>query len=763
MGNIYLLLCDNGDVPSGWTEISSSYHNRLLMLGTYSFLSTGGSETHTHNATTKTSLASGGASNSAVSSGFSVNIGYSNHTHTASSAAQSLDAGTGTSWPFYKNYRMIYKNINDFNGVVPANVACLRGSLPSSSEPDYDHWVWDENADCYIRIAASYGGTGGADNHTHPTTLGWNTQVLSTTQKSDGSVSFVKGSIIHGHTSTGITSQGADHTYKWWGAGVCKVTEQTNGFPAGSYAWFDDSVSSAWTAVSSSYNGYFCKNRGSANRTVAQGGTDNTHTHEVTGDSGTISSGTSQVAAGGSSAGVLYSHVHAITGGVFESVLPVPPYVVLRLASIDETLAPMQTRTKTYDMDLVLKKINSKTYTSDLLVKKLNINKTYAMDLLIKKNGITKSIDSDILIKKACIESFNADILLKKFGINKTYQLDILLAKHYIKTYQIDILLLEKGITKGYSIDLLLKKSYIKTYTSDLLLKRLGIDKSYIMDLLIKKNEIIKSMNIDILVKKSFVKIYNIDILLKNLNNKVYQLDILLAKRYSKIYQVNVIILKKGIMKNYSIDILLTSLTKVLYQADILIKKYNISKTYQLDIAILKRIDNNYIMDILVISRFKSTYEVDLLIKKIGSKTYQLNVILQKNNINKAYQMDLLLSSNDIDKTYQMSMLIYRIGIKNYQANLLLYKTSSIRYSFGIKIISYGSYRKRRNLSLDDIQPKITIQRGFDKYTFDPIVDQLKIKDGTGKDIQQIIEINKGFDEYVFDPMIEQLRRKRNL
>ena len=217
MVNIYLLFCSDGSVPTGWTEISSSYHNRLIKLGTYSFLDTAGSDTHTHTATTKTSLASGGATSSSVSSGTSVNIAYTNHNHTASSAAQSLDAGTETSMPFYKNYRMIYKNLDDFNGVVPANVACLRGSLPSNSEPDYDHWSWDENADCYIKIAASYGGTGGADNHTHPATLAWNTQVLSTVQKGTGGVSFVKGSTIHGHTSTGITSQGADHTYKWWG------------------------------------------------------------------------------------------------------------------------------------------------------------------------------------------------------------------------------------------------------------------------------------------------------------------------------------------------------------------------------------------------------------------------------------------------------------------------------------------------------------------------------------------------------------------
>lgn len=125
--------------------------------------------------------------------------------------------------------------------------------------------------------------------------------------------------------------------------------------------------------------------------------------------------------------------------------------------------------------------------------------------------------------------------------------------------------------------------------------------------------------------------------------------------------------------------------------------------------------------------------------------------------------MDLLLHNKDIDKTYQMNMLLYRICIKSYQTNLLLCKSSSIRYSLGMKIISYGLYRKRRQISLDDIQPKITIQKEFSKYVSDPILDQLKKKNDLGDDVKQLIAISKGFDRYIFDPMIEQLRRKRNI
>lgn len=577
-------------MPTGWTEISSSYHNRLIKLDSFSYLDTDGSDTHTHLASAKTTLASGGATDSAYSTGSAVMIAYQNHTHTAAAADQTLDAGTETNMPFYKNYRMIYKNLSDFNGTVPAKVGCLRGSLPSSSEPDYDHWGWDENSDCYIRIASSYGGTGGADNHTHPATLGWNTAVLSTVQKSSGSVSFVKGSTTHGHSSSGINSQATAHTYKWWGAGVCKTSEEAKGFPAGSYAWFDGNVTSAWTAESFSYDGYFCKNRGSSNRAVAQGGTDNTHTHTVTGDCGSITGGTAQAAAGGSSAGVLYSHVHAISGGTFASVLPVPSNFTLRLAYIKNTLSPVQTRTKTYNMDLVLKRINTKSYTSDLLIKKPGIN---------------------------------------------------------------------------------------KSYTSDLLIKKLRINKSYIMDLLIKKNGITRSINADILIEKIHQKPFYIDI--------------------------------------------------------------------------------------LVMQRLKSTYQIGLIIKGSSIKTYQSDIVLQKNNIYKTYQMDLLLNMNNINKTYQMNMYLDKLNIKNYQVDLLLYKTSNIQYSLGIKIISFGPYRKRRMLDLDNVQQKTVMQKGFDEYIFDPIVDQLKKKDDIKEDIQQTVKINKGFDKYVFDPMIKQLRRKRDL
>lgn len=762
MVSIYFLLCDNGDVPSGWTEISATYQGRLLKKASSGLLATAGTDTHTHTVTTKVALASGGATNSATSTYGSDNIITANHSHTASSADQSVDAGTETSLPYYKNYRMIYKNISEFTGVVPAGAAVLMEALPSAPTPDYDHWAYDENDSCYIRIASSYGGYGGADNHIHPLTVAWNLASVSAATRTSGGVSFVKGATFHTHDPTGMQTDSTAHTYRWIGAGVSKAITATACLPAGSIAWFDGTIPSGWTAISSSYNNYFVKNMGSANRTLQTGGTDGTHTHTATGNSGG-STGTSQTAGGGSSAAVLYAHTHAMAGGVFSAVLPVPSNFTLAMASNDEDIVPMQTRTKTYSMDLVLKSIGFKSYTSDLLIKKLGINKSYAMDLLTRKNGITKSINADILIKKTCVQSFYADILLKKFDINKIYQLDILLAKGFSKTYQANILL-RKEIVRSYTMNLLLKKTYIESYIFDLLIKRLGIKKNYAMDLLIKKCNITKSIDVSVLISKSFTKVYNIDILLRGLNNKYYYMDIILARRYSKVYQIDIMIFKEGVMKDYSMDILLTSLTKVLYQVDILIKKYNINKVYQMNIAILRReIARDYALDILIINRLKSTYEMNLLVKEVNNRIYQMDIVLQRNNINKAYQMDLLLSNNNINKIYQMSMHLYKVGIKSYQANLLLYKTSTIRYTLGIKIISYGLYHKKRDLSLDDIQPKITVQKEFDKYTFDPIVDQLKRKDDIGKGTQQVIEINRGFDEYVFDPMIEQLRRKRNL
>jgi hypothetical protein len=90
---------------------------------------------------------------------------------------------------------MIYKDVITFTGVVPANVAVLRGALPDSPTPDYDHWAWDEAANAYIRIASSYGGTGGADSHVHPCTLGWNTGIVSSTGRSDGALTCNKGAL----------------------------------------------------------------------------------------------------------------------------------------------------------------------------------------------------------------------------------------------------------------------------------------------------------------------------------------------------------------------------------------------------------------------------------------------------------------------------------------------------------------------------------------------------------------------------------------
>jgi hypothetical protein len=582
--NIYFLYCTANAVPDGWTEIAATYHNRLIKLTGSSWKTTAGTDTHTHTVTTNPTWTNGGTSNS-LGVGTSYNVAYTNHTHTHTS--MTIDAGTDTNLPLYKNYRMIYRDVTTFNGQVPAYAGCIRGALPTSGI-DYDHWAWDNNTDSYIRIAATYGGTGGANSHVHPVTSVIANALIGGASKGAGAGVFVKGTTNHSHDMTGKETDSTAHTYQWWGGGVMKVSQVTNALPATSYCWFDGTVPAGWTAINSSYNGYFCRNRGSAARTVTTGGDDATHNHTFSATTGSAT-GTSQTAETGANAGLLFSHVHTqAIAGTYVANLPVPSNFTLQVASNDAEINPTVTRTKTYAMNILLKQSHLENYTSDLLIKKMGIQKTYLMDLLIKKNGLTKSVDMDILVRKTCLKSLVMDILLKKLAIIKSYQMDLLLSKFLLKTYQVDILL-QQTMNKSISVDILLKKSIISTYSMNIIIINIiGKQKQYEMDILLKKLAIIKSYQMDLLLSKFLLKTYQVDILLQQTMNKSISVDILLKKSIISTYSMNIIIINIiGKQKQYEMDIIIKRLGLInTYEMNLLIKRFNLTKTYAMDLII---------------------------------------------------------------------------------------------------------------------------------------------------------------------------------
>lgn len=122
----------------------------------------------------------------------------------------------------------------------------------------------------------------------------------------------------------------------------------------------------------------------------------------------------------------------------------------------------------------------TKTYGADALLKKPDITKAYSADVLLSK-PFTKSYLAGVLLLKPVSKAYPADVLLKKSDVTKTYNADTLLKKpDLIKSYPADVLLL-KPITKTYPADTLLKKPNItKTYTVDVILGEVwtGIIKS---------------------------------------------------------------------------------------------------------------------------------------------------------------------------------------------------------------------------------------------------------------------------------------------
>jgi len=596
MVNIYFLYCSNDSVPTGWTEISSSYQNRLIKIAQSSLLTTAGTDTHTHTITTKCTLASGGQGTGATTGSTEGAYPVNAHAHDADAYTHSI--GTGDSLPSRKTYRMIYKDASTFNGSLPAGVACIRGDLPAAN------WAWDETTDdCYIMLASSYGTKTITSGHTHVYTGGWSATVPTTAYRTSGGTPTISicpyGGHSHGTSSVRLNfdmNSSNQDTYKYWGGGVCKTTAAVTTLPAGSYCFFDGTPPTGWTTISSSYNGYFVKNLTA--HSISTGGNDATHTHTV-GNSVNNASASTTIKGGGSSTIVLSNHTHATTGGAFSSDLPVPSNVTFLIASNDSDISAVTTRTKTYTMDTLLAKVNkTKTYTADTLIKKQGLSKTYNLDALLKKSGLTKSIDIDILLRATKEKPWSMDALLKTtktqgysidvllvLGIQtrtKTYAIDLLLANRNTKTYILDALL-QKSLTKSYSLDVLVKKTLSKTYSLDALVKK-TVAKDFNIDILIKKT-LTKSYAFDTLLQKTFSKGYNIDMIIKKMQTKTYLQDVLVAKR---------------LPKAYNMDLLLNKTSIYPFLVDILIKKTGLTKAYSMDMVISSASRKEYYIDVLI-------------------------------------------------------------------------------------------------------------------------------------------------------------------
>lgn len=731
MVNIYFLYCSNNSVPTGWTEISSSYQNRLIKISTSSLLATAGSDTHTHTVSTAFSLASGGATQVTKTSTSSNNVNVSNHTHTAGGTHT---LSSDSSLPYYKNYRMIYKDASTFNGNLPAGAACIRGSLPASD------WEWDESEDCFIRTSSSYGTKSGNNSHTHTYTGYWNSTTSSTSARNNSGTTQSAFGASHTHYTSGtpaqVTTDSSDHTYKWWGGGVCKTSSVVSTLPAYSYCFFDGSPPSGWTTVNS-YNGYFVKNL--ASRSISDGGTDSTHTHTI---SATVAGGTGTVypVTVSTTRNVVRSdHTHSLTGGSLASVLPTPSNVTFLIAYNANDVSPVTTRDKTYTMDTLIQKRYNKTYILDTLLQKQNSH-TYVLDALVKK--ITpKGYILDSFIRKNNIgESFYLDVFLKKV-VAKSLNFDVFISKTGSKGYSMRALLDVAIFTriKELSLDLLLLKKGQQTYVLDTMLKR-KIFKPYIIDTLLLKKES-KAISQDVLLAERLYSSFYLDLLLKQIKTSSIGLDLLT---------------KKTLSKSYVLKMILLTLTRKEYHFDIIVKKV-IYKTLNCDILIAKRIPGQYFIDILLASRSYASFAIDTMLSKSFCKQYSIDFYTKKEE-HSFHIIDTLIAKRS-SYCYFMKSLFKSQRSHIYKVATFIKGKVRDEYYIDVIILTEeaAKYRKRRPIDIDTSKNIPTIIIDNPVYVHSPItVSKREMKESVLAPPTPIIE----HSSFVFSPDIKRAKRE---
>jgi len=266
--NVYVLYTvSGGDMPSGFSEISSTYHNRHIKLGD-SPLSTGGSASHTHTGSVSSSstATSGNAYKSTTGSRV---LASQSHTHsggTVSSITSSDDYMSS------KQFRLLYRSVDGWDGLIPKYGAVCRNSLPDNdwSRVDYTGYV----------IIAGVAWSTYTSSHSHNFSMTLN--AYSTANQVDGITGTNYAAYNHGHNagSGTATSTFPDDFYNVI-TRIIVASNRPKYVTKDSILLFDGDPGQSWDKVSGAANCYLkC---GDSDWTTGGSYSTYSHTHTVNG------------------------------------------------------------------------------------------------------------------------------------------------------------------------------------------------------------------------------------------------------------------------------------------------------------------------------------------------------------------------------------------------------------------------------------------------------------------------------------------------
>ena len=316
MVNAYIFFDGIGSAPSGWSEISATYQNRLVSLNSVS-LQTGGTDTHGHVVTQQDRSPTTSPSTGCFSGGNPTIAWNTAHSHSQGS----ISGTSGNNLPAYKNFRVLYAP-NSGSITLPTNSIVFYDTtttLPAN-------WTATETgSSAFIRVASSYGGVGGGDTsgHTISGVTAQNTQYDNTGCAPMGGYCCSR---FHTHNfSSTSTSHSLDYYY--WSAGLIKSSSDSP-VSLGMHLLFDGNPGSGWVPVVAA--GRLLKISPSGQ--IVMGGSYSTLTHDHDGSWSCTSSGSNQQnqTTTGTWGFTTVGHTHTV-GGIIASADQTPSFVTLQL------------------------------------------------------------------------------------------------------------------------------------------------------------------------------------------------------------------------------------------------------------------------------------------------------------------------------------------------------------------------------------------------------------------------------------------------
>jgi hypothetical protein len=611
------------------------------------------------------------------------------------------------------------------------------------SDSEWDRFTGADGR--FVRIAGTPGGTGGrfegVSTHTVTGTLSNYQETQSygpNALNNANSGSSFEGT--HNHTLNLTSNQSAVYP-RWIATRAYIANRQTTHAPAGIIVFVDATPSSNFQAT----------NWATCNLTINNvdpitGGSD-THAHAVAGNTSAYN-GTGLTTAYWTAYGQNYwdklfvpnGHVH-YAHGTLDSVSAIPLSVTMVAVKLKTTLYHVETKDKTYDTSMVLRKTQNKTYGSSIRVKGTGVA-IYTPDMLLKKimdltyqaNMIlAKPFDEEILmsllLKKVKTCSYTMDLRLPKNSV--TYGASLRVIKPYGPTDTVINTLYHSWVDQFDKIDqklqLLQIANRIDWAESSALDDRWGT----LMDLPRMTGESDESYRKRL---SAYVQVLtgcgtkaNVESILDFLVDEVGVSRVVqgppgkIRVYFDSDTAVRTAKEREALINNLMPKMIATGIEYQVYypfldyHASMLLKGPK-DKTYGADMLLSKAdVDFYYYMRLILVSPGDAEYEADMLLRKLMSKTYRAGLEVKRIFIktylsstrllatkedtyqvsmnlkavkDRTCSLDMLLLKHDLQTLYKSDLLLKKGRNKTYHADMGLKKTLTSTYGSSMLVVA---------------------------------------------------------------------------